>query len=106
MLSAIFSENRTMVQERLKYLPPIHTIAMVTTESVRQAFGNVANANIDHIDADGLFAEVTVSDKQAGAFFKTLRENDYDFEAKRLGDRLVAHIEVDDEREGLGNLFG
>lgn len=77
---------------------------MTTTNDVKAAFSNVANANIDEVDADGLVAEVTVSDKQTGHFFKTLRTNGFDYNAKRLGNRLVAHIEVEEE-EGLGDLF-
>lgn len=81
------------------------SVAMPTTNDVKAAFGNVANANIEEIDANGLYAQVTVSDQQAGRFFQTLRTSNFDFDAKRLGDRLVAHVPVEEEK-GLGELFG
>lgn len=82
----------------------MYECSMTSLSDVKTAFASVANANIDEIDADGPYAQVAVSDKQTGAFFKTLRTNDFDFDAKRLGDRLVAHIEIEEE-EGLGQLF-
>lgn len=53
--------------------------------------------------ADGIRA--TVPESEAGAFFRTMRINGFDFSAKRLGDAIVAHIEAEEE-EGLGALFG
>jgi hypothetical protein len=79
---------------------------MATTISdVKDTFSAVANTHVEEVDADGLVAQVTVSDKQAGKFFKTLRESEFEFEAKRLGSRLIAHIDIEEE-EGLGALFG
>jgi hypothetical protein len=75
------------------------------TSEVRDAFSAVPNSNVEEIDADGTVAQITVSDKQAGNFFQTLRTSGFDFDAKRLGSRLVAHVEVEEE-EGLGSLFG
>jgi len=77
---------------------------MVTTSDVESAFAQVANTHIEEVDADGLVAQITVSDKNAGNFFRTLRVNDFDFDAKRLGSRLVAHVDVEEE-EGLDSLF-
>jgi hypothetical protein len=74
-----------------------------TISDVRSTFSSVPNSHVEEVDADGQVAQITVSDKQAGPFFETLRTADYEFDAKRLGSRLVAHVEV---KEGLGNLFG
>jgi hypothetical protein len=78
---------------------------MPKTKDVKRAFRAVPNAHVNEVDSDGLYAQVTVSEKQAGRFFQTLRTNDFEFDAKRLGSNLVAHIEVE-EPEGLGQLFG
>jgi hypothetical protein len=80
---------------------------MVEYNDVTSAFSNVANTKITKVDADGLAAQVTVSDKQAGPFFKTLRVSEFESDAKRVGSRLTAFIPIEEEeKEGLGELFG
>lgn len=77
---------------------------MTTLKEVKAAFSTVPNAQVSEADVHGRVAEVTVSGNLAGQLYRTLRTNDFEFESKRLGDRLVAHIEVEEEG-GLGPLF-
>jgi hypothetical protein len=77
-----------------------------TISEVRAAFAQIPNAHVDEGDINGTYASVTVSEDQIGHFYRTVRQNGYDFEAKRLGDRLVAHVPVEEEDRGLGELFG
>jgi len=75
-----------------------------TISDVRNSFASIPNVHVDEVDIDGHVANVSASDTYAGDFFKTLRVNGYDFQAKRLGGRLVAHVEIEEE-EGLGSLL-
>jgi protein-L-isoaspartate O-methyltransferase len=79
---------------------------MTTLKEVKAAFRDVPNAEISEADVHGRVAEVTLSGNLAGQLYKTLRTNDFEFESKRLGNRMVAHIEVEEEDDGLAPLFG
>lgn len=74
---------------------------------IESEFANIPGANTRFLNLEGGYAEITVSEKQAGALFATLRRNGFDFESRRIGNRIVAHVPAEEEEEeGLGNLFG
>jgi hypothetical protein len=76
------------------------SVAMTTLSEVKTAFEDVPNADISEADVHGRVAEVTVSGNLAGQMYQTLRTADFEWESKRLGKRMVAHIEVEEEDEG------
>lgn len=77
---------------------------MTTTNDVRDALGHLRTVSTDSsVYDDGI--QVTVSDEEAGQFFKTVRVRGFNAETKRLGDSLVSRIEAE-ESGGLGDLFG
>lgn len=75
-------------------------------DEIESTFAQIPGANTRFLDLEGGYAEITVSEKQAGPLFRELRTNGFDFEAKRLGNRIVAHVPAEQESEGLGKLFG
>jgi len=77
---------------------------MVTETDVRQAFSAVPGTDFHTHTLEGNQIQVTVSEKNAGLFYKTLRQSELDFNSKRLGSTLVAQIEIE-EQQGLGRLF-
>ncbi len=76
---------------------------MTTTDDVRDALDSLSTANFNtSAYDDGI--QVTLSESEAGQFFKTIRINGFEAQTKRLGDSLVARIEAE-ESGGLGDLF-
>jgi len=74
-----------------------------TTDDVRDALDSLSTVNFDSmVYEDGI--QVTLSESEAGQFFKTIRVNGFDAQTKRLGNSLVARIEAE-ESGGLGDLF-
>lgn len=77
---------------------------MVDTRDVRQAFGHLSTVETENSDlAEGV--RVAVDAAEAGQFFKTLRQNGFEAQTRRIGSTLVAHVRAEQE-EGLGQLFG
>lgn len=66
-------------------------------------------SNLDTVETQdtdlGSGVRATVSESEAGDFFRTLRIEGYDFNSRRLGDTIVAHIEAE-EQSSLATLFG
>ncbi|AGM11575.1 hypothetical protein M199_gp091 [Halogranum tailed virus 1] len=78
---------------------------MVTTDEVHKAFSGIDSAEFQDSDlANGI--RVTVSEEDAGSFFRTMRVNGYQETAttRRLGDTLVAHIPAE-RSTSLASLF-
>ena len=74
-----------------------------TTDDVRDALDSLSTVNFDSmVYEDGI--QVTLSESEAGQFFKTIRIEGFDAQTKRLGNSLVARIEAE-ESGGLGDLF-
>jgi len=74
-----------------------------TTDDVRDALDSLSTVNFDSmVYEDGI--QVTLSESEAGQFFKTIRVNGFEAQTKRLGNSLVARIEAE-ESGGLGDLF-
>lgn len=76
-----------------------------TTGDVRSTL----NANLNSVEVTdstlGGGVQATVSEQEIGQFYRTMRQNDYEFSSRRLGDTLVAQIEAE-EQSGLGGLLG
>jgi len=74
-----------------------------TTDDVRDALDSLSTVNFDSmVYEDGI--QVTLSESEAGQFFKTIRVNGFEAQTKRLGNSLVARIEAE-KSGGLGDLF-
>jgi len=74
-----------------------------TTDDVRDALDSLSTVNFDsNVYDDGI--QVTLSESEAGSFFKTIRVNGFEAQTKRLGNSLVSRIEAE-ESGGLGDLF-
>jgi len=74
-----------------------------TTDDVRDALDSLSTVNFDSmVYEDGI--QVTLSESEAGQFFKTIRVNGFEAQTKRLGNSLVSRIEAE-ESGGLGDLF-
>jgi hypothetical protein len=78
---------------------------MVKATEVRDAFSTVPDSNININSVEGDNVMVTVSENQAGNFFRTLRINDFDFTSRRVDNTVVARIEVE-ELSNMEKLFG
>jgi hypothetical protein len=78
---------------------------MVKATEVRDAFSKVPDSNIDVNSVGGDNVMVTVSENQAGSFFRTLRINDFDFTSRRVENTVVARIEVE-ELSTMEKFFG
>lgn len=92
-----------MVQERFKYLRPLYSYVMHTTDDVRDALDHLSTVEFQTSDlSDGI--RVALDESEAGQFFKQVRVNDFDATTKRLGDVLVSSIEAE-QSDGLGDLF-
>jgi len=77
-----------------------------TTDDVRDALSHLNTADFDAVVFENSIL-VTVSESEAGAFFKALRVNGYEFTAKRLDDALVARIQTtESDTTSLADLFG
>jgi len=68
--------------------------------ALNQNLHNVEVESSDH--ADGL--RVSAHPAEAGKLFRTLREESIEFEASRVGEHIVAHVEAE-QSTGLNNLF-
>ena len=70
-------------------------------ESILHA--NLYNVEVNKSDhADGV--RVSAHPAEAGQLFETFRTEGLDFEASRVGEHIVAHVEAE-EAEILGELF-
>lgn len=78
---------------------------MTTTDEVHDAFSGIDSAEFQDSDlANGI--RVTVSEDDAGAFFRTMRVEGFQETGttRRLGDTLVAHIPAE-RSTSLKSLF-
>lgn len=78
---------------------------MTTTDDVHDAFSGIDSAEFQDSDlANGI--RVSVSEDDAGAFFRTMRVEAFPESAttRRLGDSLVAHIPAE-RSTSLQSLF-
>jgi len=70
---------------------------------VRNALGHLSTVEFQTSDlSNGV--RVALSEDEAGQFFKTIRQNGFEAQSKRLGDTIVSHIEAE-KSGGLGDLF-
>ncbi len=77
----------------------------ITTKDVRDALkANLNSVETENTDLGG-GVRASVSESDVGAFYGLMRREGFDFDSKRIGGTLVAHIYAEEE-EGLGQLFG
>jgi hypothetical protein len=76
---------------------------LTTTDVLDALDSNLDTAEVNRSDlANGV--RVAVDAAEAGLFYKSLRELDADFNSRRVGDSIVAHIEAE-EGDLLRELF-